>query len=432
MANDFDTPFQPQGAGAQYAFTMSACEEDELFRQGAERSVYRQYWSTYLPHHAALLVQTFNNNGAGQAMEAVLTKAPGYYHTTYWVSEWKGIQPNLANGDSQVSYVNGRGFHAVKSAEIRVANQLIHTTDGLTAFLAIDLDGQLKTYGKYGGVHFTRQGLIEDSSKNSVLYTLAKGWSFADPDYPSRAWSIGGVAFHNVSCKVITRDISELIVNYSASRSNLGIYSLPLEVATSKAVSSTSVQFRLATKCVFVDKDEEFDLLRKDVANQSMFREYVDNPAKTIVASNSTLRHEIDIDARGSVAHIIVTIRSAKDLANNNWMKDCADDGALYVKNCMILTGATAYEDGLPASYYCGPKVTESFGTHPHRHSLVFSYENNSRAVYPTGQLTTTNMEKFRFAATFPPHDVDLVVNIKVVTYNGWYTVGGTCSRLWA
>ena len=432
MSNDFDTPFVAQGVGAQYAFQVASSDEDNMFTKDAERSVYKQYWSTSLPHHATNLLQSFNNNGAGHVMEVTLTKSPAYYHTTYILSSWKGIEANLETGDSQVSYVNGRGFRAIKSAEIRVANQLIHSTNGLIAFLNIDLDGQLGTYGLSGGVHLTRQALIDDSSKDTTLYTLCKGWSFADPDYPSRAWSIGGIAFHTVSCKVQTADISDLVVNYSNISSNQGYYSLPLEVSTGKAVSATSVQFKLMTKAVFVGKAEENDLLSKEVPNESIFKECLVNPTKTIVASSSELRQDIDIEARGSVAAIIVTIRSTKDLAAKNWMKDCADNGNLWVKNCMIMTGSTPYEDGLPASNYCGPRIAEAYGSQSQRHTLVFSFENNEKAVYPTGQLTTSNMDKLRFTATFPPHDQDLQVDILTMVYNGWYTMSGTCSRIWA
>ena len=426
--SEIKTKYNPGGAGVTYAFQMMA-QEDEVFHKNATSTLYQQNWKKFTPHHAAVVLQSFTNNGAGNQLELQLSKSPDYYGTTYHVSYWKGIKPNSKLGVTSSSYVNGRGYHAIESATISVSQQLVHSTSGHTAFLMTDLYGNIDTYGAYAGVFKTRAQLIADSAKDRVKYTLMSGWAFADPSHPERAWAVGGVAFHPVTAKYSTRGMSQLTVNYDDIGSNNGLYALPLHL-NDAPVSDKSAHFALATNSIWGGKNERNGLVFG--STETIFREMISNTPRIISASSSAGTQEIDLDFRGPLAYIAVTIRSTADLASGNWTKDCNDQGGHYISDAMIITGSTAVEDGLPADFYSGPKVTDAFGSQPQRHTYVWSFETDANSVNMTGHLTTTNMDKLKFSANYFAHDGDLQVDAIGAVYNGWYTENGTSSRIWS
>jgi hypothetical protein len=92
------------------------------------------------------------------------------------------------------------------------------------------------------------------------------------------------VAFHAVNCELTSRPLNELVVNYGGVNTKKGLYALPKEIATQAAVNSNSVQFALATNCIWVSSDERMGLIHG--YNESLFRECIVAAEGKIISNN--------------------------------------------------------------------------------------------------------------------------------------------------
>lgn len=425
------TPYAPKGAGAQYAFQMMGIEDDFFHKDTdpEKESFRRQTWVKYTPHHTAYIIQQFSNTGLGQAITCQLSKQPSYMSSTFLAGHWKAIVPNAAAGITSCSYVNGRMYHSTLMATISVGNQLIHKTTGLTAYILHDLSDEMDTFGRYAGVFKTRQGLINDSRQDSWKYLHMKGWSFVDSAHPERSWAIGGVAYHPVPCTFTMNSIDKLVVNYSRISTNSGFSALPMELGSGTPVNKDTASMLLMTNCVFSGAKEE-ELITHGVT-ECVIREMYTIAQKTIPRSTTQQTVNIELDCKGPVTFVAIILRSAKDLASGNWMRDVNQNGGLFADNCMLKLGNTYLEDGLPADFYIGPKRQDAFRTEDKRHIFVWSFETDANSKQMTGHLNTTNMDKVMYTASIPPHDDDIVLDGIMSVYNGWYTFNGTCSTVW-
>jgi hypothetical protein len=204
-------------------------------------------------------------------------------------------------------------------------------------------------YASMIGLAKTEQHLINESKYDSVLYAPWIGFPFQDR--PDLAFSIGAIAFHNVTSEIMTRNVSELIVNYDgAILSGKGVSALPIEIASNNALNASSVDFTQATNCVWVSADERMSLIHG--YNESIFRECLTVGTATIQPSATPQKFSFDLNMKGPCAMMWVTVQSKSDIDAGNWTKLAQDSGEDWFSEGMLITGSTAREDGLPASFY--------------------------------------------------------------------------------
>lgn len=132
-----------------------------------------------------------------------------------------------------------------------------------------------------------------------------------------------------------------MVVNYGGVNTKKGLYALPKEIATDAPVSSGSVQFVLATNCVWVSADERTGLIHG--YNESIFKEAMVAAEQTIQASATQQRINVDLNIKGPCAYIAVTIQSRADLDAGNWTKLCQDSGEDWITELMLVTGLKGF-----------------------------------------------------------------------------------------
>jgi hypothetical protein len=285
--------------------------EDEIFFLGAKYTQWKQKWSKYTPHQAAVILQGLTNTGLGKNMIGQLIKTPDFLYSSYTVSRWPGIKPNVAAGVTRCSWVNARALYAIKSHSIKIGAQPIFTIDGQAQLILMEFQGLDKHYAEMIGLFKTEEALIAASRYDSVLYAPWIGFPFQDR--PDLAFSIGAIAFHNVTSEIATRGINELVVNYDgAILSGKGVSALPFEISSGNPVSSQSVDFTQATNCVWVSAEERVSLING--YNESIFRECLTVGTATIPPSATPQRVAFDLNMKGPCAMMWVTIQSQADL----------------------------------------------------------------------------------------------------------------------
>jgi hypothetical protein len=97
----------------------------------------------------------------------------------------------------------------------------------------------------------------------------------------------------------------------------------------------------------------------------------------------------------------------------------------------MVVTGSTAIEDGLPASFYRQAKMIESFKHGSDLYTYVFSFETDATSRQMTGHRNMTNSEGVKIAGLYAPCKEMLNVDIYLCSYNAWYTENGTGGKVW-
>lgn len=268
-SKSFDNYFRPGGAGANYAH-LTVSVEDEVFNKDADNTQWKQGIVKYTPHHAAMMVQGVQNSGANKTITAQLTKTPDKLFDSYTVSGWCGIKPNSEAGVTKTSYVNARALYINKGRTLKIATQPLFSIDGHTQLIFMELMGVLDDYASLIGLCYTKEQLIEESKFDTVL--MDPWFGFPMQGRPDLTYNIGSVAFHPINFEQHNRSISECIVNYDGIvTKGRGLLALPLEIGSNQTVSSNSVDFTLATTCVWVSSQERLALL--NVYNEIIFQE---------------------------------------------------------------------------------------------------------------------------------------------------------------
>ncbi len=221
----------------------------------------------------AVVVQAVLNAGAGKTMTGQLTKTPDLLYNSYTVSSWYGIKANCECGVSKTSWVNARGLYINKSAKIKIATQTLFEIDGHAQMIVMELMGVMEDWAPLVGLYYTKEQLIEDSKWDAVLYAPWYGL-YPGQERPDLTYAIGTIAFHPITYEQCNRGIHEMTVNYDGiSSKGRGMFALPIEINTGAVVSSTSVDFTLATTNVWVSCEERLSLLNG--YNEIIFKEFI-------------------------------------------------------------------------------------------------------------------------------------------------------------
>lgn len=416
------------GAGANFAYLTQSIEDD-LFHKGATHTQFKQNFEKLTSHKDAYVVGTFTNAGAGKNMTLQLPKTSDFLGQQHLISSWYGIRANGECGCTQTSWVNARGLFVYKSIKIKIATQTLFEGSGELYLILAEMYGILDDIAKQIGFAYTKEQLIEESQFNTVLYT--PNLAYPGHERPDLYFAIGTVAYHPVVMEVNTRSIHELVVNYDGVQTKgKGMYSLPIEIDTSACVSSNSVDFALAANMVWVSPEERLCLLKG--YNETIFVEYqkigehTENPN-----SCNEKKVTIDLNVKGPVTEIFFTVQSCDDLDAGNWVKTFDNYGLDYITEAMLITGSTAREDGLPASFYRTVKYQEAHKVSQSRAVYVFSFQKNATSRNPTGHQTMTNVEKLQLQLILKSHKCPLSVNVYAGVYNGTYTDRGVAGIIW-
>lgn len=422
----FTTGYNSQGAGANYAF-MTMGIEDDLFHEEANETFWKQSWSKYTPFQQAVLQQSFQNAGLGKNNISNLNKTPDFLSRSHILQHYPAIRSNVESGVEESSWVNAAALYVIRSLSIKIGTQNVFSIDGHVMLNLLDLHGQTEHYKDLIGFAYTKNQLISDSKRDRNLYAPMIGFPFQES--PQTAFVIGPIAFHNVTCELLTRPLSDMTVNYGALSANNALYALPKEIKTNAVVTSNSVEFGLATNCVWVSGEERLSLINH--YNEIIFKEYIKAAEQSIPASATEARQDIDVNIKGPCAHIIVTIQSQADLDTKNHTKLCQDSGEDWIKEMMLITGTLAREDGLPAEAYRTLKVIECFKRSTNRHQYVLGFEHDATSDQMTGHQNMTNIDRLKFSALYNPHATALNVRIDAAVYQGVYVERGTGGRVW-
>jgi len=419
--------YRPAGAGANFAY-LTQSPEDDVFHKDADYTQWKQKFVKYTAHQAAVLVQNLSNAGCGKSMTAQLTKTPDLLSDSWTVSAWYGIRPNCECGVTKVSYVNARALHIVKCMRLKISTQTLFEIDGQAQLVLFELMGILDDYARIIGFSYTKDQLIEDSKFDHVLYAPWIGFPFQGR--PDLSYAIGTIAFHPIVFEQYNRNICEMIVNYDGVRlRGRGSFSLPFEIATGAIVSSCTVDFALATTCVWVSQEERLCLLNG--YGEIIFKEYIKIAEHTEQSNCSEKKVTFDVAVKGPMAFLWMTVQSRADCENGNWIKTFDDYGLDYIRDWMLITGSTPREDGLPASFYRTAKILSHFKVSIRRAIYVWSAETNATCKNFTGHQTMTNCEKVQLSMLVKAHRCTLDFVAYAAIYNGVYWERGSGGRMW-
>jgi len=346
----------------------------------------------------------------------------------YTMSSWYGLKANCECGVSRTSYVNAKALYVIASMSISIATQPLFTSTGETMLMFLEFNGVLDDWAQMIGYNQTSNQLIADSAFDSI--NMAPWCGFPMQDRTDLAFAIGTVAFHPVVFSQKNRHISEMVVNYESARSRgRGVGALPFEVSTGAAVSSSTVDFTLATMVVWVSKPERLALLQG--YNEIIFKENLLAGEHVEQSCNAEKKVNFDLNLKGPCTRIVMTVQSQVDIDNGNWTKLCDDYGQDYIRHWMIMTGTTAREDGLPVSYYRTVTVLQMFHCVGRRHVYVMGFECNATSKLFTGHQTMTNIDKLQISMVVKPHRCNLRFTSWGAVYNGCYTERGTAGLIW-
>jgi hypothetical protein len=361
--------------------------EDDIFHLGAKFTQWRQKWNKYTAHQQAMILHGLQNTGLGNPMSGDLIKNTDFLYSSYVVQHYPGIRANTDAGVNESSWINCPAFYSIRDLNFKIGSQTMFTIDGHAMLLMTELMGKLDDYAQMIGFCKTRRQLINESRYDRTLYAPLMGLPFHDR--PDLAFSVGAIAFHGVKANLTARPLNEMVVNYGGVVTKKGLYALPKQIATDQPIQSNAVQFAFATNAVWVSAEERLSLIHG--YNESIFREVVKVGEFQIAASATWHREVRDINVKGPVAFLAVTIRSKADIESGNWIKTCQNSGLDWVKEIMIITGSTALEDGLPASFYRTGKIVEAFKRDIDRYVYVFSFETDANSRQMTGHRNLTN-----------------------------------------
>jgi len=426
--SSLESQFRPAGAGANYA-VLTKSVDDDAFHENAEDTQWRQSFVKYTPHYMSMLVQGVQNSGASKTMSALLTKSPDLSYTSYTVSSWKGIQPNSDYSGSSVSYVNAKALFVNKLMRYKLSTQTLFEIDGKNQLVLAELMGVLEDFAPMIGFCYTKDQLIEDSRFDVIHY--APWWGFPMQDNPHLTFAIGSIAFHPMNFEQQNRSINELVVNYDGVKTKgRGILALPVEVKSQLPVSSSTVEFALATNCVWLSKAERSNIMTSYI--EVIFKEHINAGEHSEGPCSVLKKVSFDLNVKGPTAYIWLTVQSKDDIESGNWIKTFDDYGLDYITEVMLITGTTPREDGLPASFYRTGKILEGFKVSVRRAIyLVGLFETNDKSKQPNGHQSMTNVERLSISMMVKPHKCILEFSAVAAVYNGVYTEKGGGGKMW-
>lgn len=422
MSSAFANGYQSGPSGANYA-KMTESEEDNIFFLGAKHTQWKPKWMKYTPHHSSMIVQPLSNQGLGNNMTCNMIKTPDFLYSSYVQQFYPAIKANTEMSIQDCSWVNAPALFAIKSIALKIGSQTMFQLNGTTMMVLLELYGKLGQYAKMIGLCKTRAQLKAESKRDRVLYAPLIGMPFQDR--PDQAFPTGSIAFHGLTMEMVSKSLQEMVINYGAINPKKGYaFALPIQISTGGVLQNNSVQFQLATNCVWVSPDERVSLVHG--YNECMFREVKCIGEHSVGACTTSQRIALELNVKGPVCYIAVTIQSRDDLQSGNWTKLCQDSGEDYISECMLITGSTPREDGLTPEFYRTGKIVEAFKTKIDRHVYVISFETDAHSRQMTGHQNMTNAETVKFSALFKPHSAPLEVTAICQEYNGWYTNKGT------
>jgi len=361
-------------------------------------------------------------------MSIDLLKNVDYLYDCYLVQFFPAIATNSDAGSSEVSWVNCPAFYSIKDLVFKIGSQNLFSIEGMAMFLASEFAGKLDCYADMIGFCKTRKQLINQSKYDRTLFAPLAGLPFQDQT--QTAFNLGSLAFHGLKLCINSRQLPEMIVDYSSVTTKKGFYALPKQVSTNQPIQANAVQFAFASGCVWTSKAERAKLT--NAYHETIFREMLKIGEFQIAASATNQRQVKELNVKGPVAYIAVTIRKKDDIDAGRWLKDCQDNGLDWVKELMIITGSVALEDGLPAPFYRTAKIVSAFKRGIDRHTYLFSFETNGNSTQMTGHRNLTNSEGVKLSALYAPSSSILEVEVYASVYNAWYTENGTGGKIFA
>lgn len=267
-------------------------------------------------------------------MTANLTKTPDKIYDSYTVSGWAGIKPNVEAGVTKCSYVNARAVYINKLRRLKIATQSLFEIDGHSQLVLMELLGILDDYAPLIGLCYTKEQLIEESKFDCVLFDPWFG--FPMQGRPDLTFNMGSIAFHPFNFEQQNRPINEMVHNYDGVLTKgRGLSALPLEISSGAPVSHTSVEFTLATTCVWVSPEERLSLLNG--YQEIIFKEILQIGEHTEPASNTEKKVTFDLNCKGPVAYMWLTVQAREDVENGNHTKVYSDT-PITLSSCATIT----------------------------------------------------------------------------------------------
>jgi hypothetical protein len=115
--------------------------------------------------------------------------------------------------------------------------------------------------------------------------------------------------------------------------------------------------------------------------NEIIFKEILKIGEHTEQPSTTEKKVSIDLNVKGPVAYMWLTIQSREDLENGNWTKLCDDYGMDYIKEFMLITGTTAREDGKWLNYDNEPQVYQQHSIEPVKFWNALEMESDDTSI---------------------------------------------------
>jgi len=431
----FQTAYNPAGAGANYAF-LTMGSEDDVFYLGANHTQWRQKWNKYTPHQGAMMQQALANTGLGKSnVSCNLVKTPDFLYTSYVLQHFPALQADATViGVDDTTWVNAPALFSLQQIALQAGNQNIFLMDGQGMFVLCNLMGLMEDdygYAKMFGFAKTLNQFKLNSKSGQDLYGPMIGFPFMNR--PDLAFQIGAVSFFNVTVNITSRPLNMMLVNHTNSLYTGGAL-LPYNLEnTNQKLSSNDVFFGLATNNIWVSNEERLSIT--SAYRETIFKEFLNlgtfNATTPLVLNSSPTL--LPLSLKGCAPYIAFVVQSTTDLNNNRWERFCDPNGYDWIKYCMLITGSTAREDGLPSRFYREGKVVETFKVSLRRYIYVFSFETNETERQFTGHQDFTNAETVSLAIIMNPQASAININITVyaAVLNGWYSEQGSLGKIW-
>jgi len=421
--NNFQTIWNPAGAGANYAY-MTMGPEDDIFFLNAKYTQWKQSWRKYTPHQAAMMQQALANFGLGKSnVSCNLVKTPDFLYTSYVLEHFPPLQADTSVlGVDDTTWVNCPALFALQQITLQAGNQNIFLMDGQGMFVLCNLMGMLEMYGKMIGFSKTLAQLKLNSKVAQDLYAPMIGFPFLNR--PDLSFQIGAVSFFNVTVNITTRPLNMMLVNWTNAL-YVGGALLPFNLEnTNQKVTSNDVFLGLSTNNVWVSNEERLSIV--SAYRETIFKEFLNLGTFTAITPTSATNSPtlFTLSLKGCAPYICFVVQSNDDVNNNKWERFCDINGGDWIKFCMLITGSTAREDGLPARFYREGKAVESFRIALKRYIYIFSFETNENERQFTGHQDFTNAESVSLALIFAPTLVatTVLVTVYASVLNGWYS----------
>jgi len=334
-------------------------------------------------------------------------------------------------GVDDTTWANGCALYALSQIALQAGNQNIFVMDGQGMFVLCNLMGWMDFYGKMFGFAKTYNQLRANSKSGQNLYSPMIGFPFMNR--PDLAFQIGAVSFFNVTINITTRPLNQMLVNFT-NVLYLGGALLPYNLEnTNQKVTSNDVFLGLATNNVWVSSEERLSIV--SAYRETIFKEFLNLGSftantPTAVTMSPTI---FVLSLKGCAPYICFVVQNQTDINNNKWERFCDLNGQDWIQSCMIITGSTAREDGMPSRFYREAKVVETFRVDAKRFIYVFSFETNETERQFTGHQDFTNAESVNLALIFNAYTTvfNLVITVYASVLNGFYSEQGSAGKIW-